>query len=250
MVSSVTSLTLACKKGLHEANYSTRAVKVNRIMKIYIFKNRIVSIIRSMSMTTARQKVLAYLKKNRAVSAAQIGRALNMSAANARHHLTVLCSDGRAQQVGMTRRAGRGRPVKLYGLSENLLGNNLARLSSSVLEAWLKGLSSVEWENALRALSRTLISQMGPASSNLPMMKRLALVVEKLNGLNYQARWEASAEGPRLLFAHCPYAAIIANHPELCTMDAALLEELMGQPARQTAKIGEAESPICAFKIV
>ena len=41
-------------------------------------------------MITARQKVLAHLKKTRAASAREIARALNMSAPNVRHHLSVL----------------------------------------------------------------------------------------------------------------------------------------------------------------
>jgi predicted ArsR family transcriptional regulator len=75
----------------------------------------------------------------------------------------------------------------------------------------------------------------------------LNLVVEKLNQMNYHARWEAGAEGPRILFGHCPYAAIIARHPELCKMDASLLEELMGRSATQTSKIGRDGSLLCVF---
>ncbi len=50
-------------------------------------------------MITARQKVLAHLKKTRAASAREIARALNMSAPNVRHHLSVLCSDGRVEFI-------------------------------------------------------------------------------------------------------------------------------------------------------
>jgi predicted ArsR family transcriptional regulator len=83
--------------------------------------------------------------------------------------------------------------------------------------------------------------------ANQPLAKRLKLTAEKFNQMNYHAHWEAGSEGPRILFSHCPYAAIIERHPELCKMDAALLSELMGQPTRQIFKIGKDGSSVCVF---
>lgn len=198
---------------------------------------------------TARQKVLAYVKKNRAVSAAQIGRALKMSAANVRHHLSVLCSDGRAVLVAETRKGGRGRPVKVYGLSESLLGNNLMLLSDLMLTEWLGKLSPAKRADAMALLAKELVSQLGRINSNVAMAKRLALLIEKLNTLHYQARWEAGAEGPRVLFAHCPYARIIDKHPELCMMDSALLDELTTQSIEQTMKMEKGGGSLCVFRL-
>jgi len=67
--------------------------------------------------------------------------------------------------------------------------------------------------------------------------------------MNYHARWEAGPEGPRIIFSHCPYAAIIEKHPELCKMDEAMLRELMGQPATQMFKIGKEGSSVCVFVV-
>ena len=63
-------------------------------------------------MLTARQKVLAHLKKTRAASAREIARALKMSAPNVRHHLGILTSDGRLEVTSVHQRGGRGRPEK------------------------------------------------------------------------------------------------------------------------------------------
>jgi predicted ArsR family transcriptional regulator len=199
--------------------------------------------------TTARQKVLAYLKKNRAVSAAQTGRALKMSVANVRHHLSVLCSDGRVVLVAETRKGGRGRPVKVYGLSESLIGNNLALLSDLMLTEWLSKLSPEKRADAMAVISKELGMRLGQINSNIPMAKRLVLVIEKLNALYYQAHWEAGAEGPRVLFEHCPYTGVIDKHPELCMMDSALLEELTGQSVEQTAKMEKGGNSLCVFRL-
>src|SRR5688572_5347916 len=53
------------------------------------------------TMTTARQKVLAYFDKTRTASTREISRALKMSAATVRYHLRVLASDGRLEVISV-----------------------------------------------------------------------------------------------------------------------------------------------------
>jgi len=177
---------------------------------------------------TARQKVLTYFTKNRSASAREISRALKMSAATVRHHLRVLVSDGRLEMESVRGREGRGRPEKVYSLPRATLGDNLSALSVALLA---EAGSKVRVE----AVANRLVGDSNFASQ--PIAKRLNLIVEKMNQMNYHARWEAGAEGPRIHFGHCPYATIITRHPELCAMDAALLKELFGDELEQIAKI-------------
>ncbi len=193
-----------------------------------------------MSVTTARQKVLAYLNKTRIASAREISRSLKMSAADVRHHLRVLASDGRLEMTSVRGREGRGRPEKVYSIPRAALGNNLSALSEALL---IEAGSMVRVE----ALAKHLVGESNFKSQ--PVAKRLTLVIEKLNQMNYHARWEAGPEGPRIIFGHCPYAAIIEKHPELCRMDTALLKEFMGQSAEQLSKIGQDKSLACVFAI-
>jgi len=191
-------------------------------------------------MTTVRQKVLAYLNKNRTASAREIARALQISAATVRHHLRVLAADGRLEMASVRGRDGRGRPEKVYSLPRSALGDNLAALSDILLTDAKPGLK-------VDVLAKRLASQ-----SDLPiqpLVKRLNLTIEKLNQMNYHARWEAGSEGPRIIFSHCPYAAIIAKHPELCQMDEALIKERIGQTAAQIFKIGKEGSSVCVFVV-
>lgn len=187
-------------------------------------------------MVTARQKVLAYLNKARTASAREISRSLQMSAATVRHHLRVLVSDGRLEMTSVRGREGRGRPEKVYSLPRAALGDNLSALSEALLTA-----TSVPVE----ALAKYLVGESDFVSQ--PLAKRLNLTVEKLNQMNYHARWEAGSEGPRFVFGHCPYAAVIEHHPQLCQMDAAMLREWMGQPAAQLFRVGQEESSVCVF---
>lgn len=210
-------------------------------------------------MSTARQKIFRYIQKNRAVSAGEIARDLVMTAANARHHLSLLEKEGRIEALG-TRAAGKrgGRPIKIYGVSRVLLGDGLPALSHHLLEEMLGSVNAPQRAGLLQKLAQRLASDFQeriPKSPNfghsLSPMLRLAETVKDLNKLGYHARWEAHARGPRIILGHCPYAAIIEAHPELCEMDAALLEESLAQRVEQLAKLEGAEGgrPYCVFGV-
>ncbi|MEK6750928.1 MAG: ArsR family transcriptional regulator [Chloroflexota bacterium] len=189
-------------------------------------------------MITARQKVLAHLKKTRSASAREIARALKMSAPNVRHHLSVLRSDGRVEFVSVNNREGRGRPEKLYSLSQAALGDNLSALANALLT---EAGSKIKMEAvASRILDSTQFA-------NLPIIKRLELLVGKLNQMHYQAHWEAGAEGPRVIFGRCPYSQVIEKHPELCKMDAALLDVALARPVTQLQKNETGARGLCPF---
>lgn len=186
---------------------------------------------------TARQKVLTCLTKNRTASAREISRSLKMSAATVRYHLRVLTSDGRLEMASVRGHDGRGRPEKIYSLPRAAFGDNLSALSHALL-------ADAGTKVRMEVVAKFLAGDSNFASQ--PIAKRLNLIVEKLNQMNYHARWEAGAGGPRILFGHCPYAAIIAKRPALCTMDAALLKELFGDELEQIAKIEKFQG-MCIF---
>jgi predicted ArsR family transcriptional regulator len=189
-------------------------------------------------MITARHKVLAYLNKTRTASARQVSRALKMPAANVRHHLRILASDGRLEVTSLREREGRGRPEKVYSLPRAALGDNLSALADALL-------AEPDSKLGMDVLAKRLAGETNNVSQ--PVARRLNIAVEKLNQMNYHAHWEAGSAGPRIIFGHCPYAAIIEKHPELCRMDKALLSEWMGQSAEQIFKIGKDGSSVCVF---
>jgi predicted ArsR family transcriptional regulator len=189
-------------------------------------------------MTTARQKVLTYFAKSRTACTREIARALKLSPATVRHHLRLLAADGRLELTTVHGRDGRGRPEKVYSLPRAALGDNLSALSDAlIIEAGAR--------LSMEALAGRLSGDSSFARE--PLARRLNLTVERLNQMKYHARWEAGSEGPRLVFAHCPYAAILEKHPELCHMDQALLQNLMGQSARQIFRTGKEGSSVCVF---
>ena len=191
-------------------------------------------------MTTSRQKVLAYLNKSGTASAREIARSLKMSPATVRHHLRILAADGRLERSSLRGRDRRGRPETIYSLPRAALGHNLSALSDALLTEAGSGIH-------MEALGKHLAGASEFAGQ--PLAKRLNLTVEKLNEMNYHAHWEAGSEGPRMIFSHCPYAAIVERHPELCAMDRAMLLQLTAQDALQIFKVGKEGSSVCVFVV-
>src|SRR5512138_146770 len=95
--------------------------RVNGFTQTYVYVSRIYEYNHPITVTTARQRILTYLMKSRNSSPREIARAMSMTPANARRHLSILQKDGRVAVSG-ERREGRGRPVKLYSLSAALAG--------------------------------------------------------------------------------------------------------------------------------
>jgi predicted ArsR family transcriptional regulator len=173
-----------------------------------------------------------------------MSRALQVTAANIRHHLKVLKSTGLVEVVGKQPGRSRGRPMQLYSLTENALKNNLVGLANAVLQAMFANTSSER--EPLNRIARQLMGDYQPAPN---IHFRISQVIEELNHLQYQASWEASPNGPRVIFRNCPYAIILDEHPKLCRLDEELLSVLLDYPVRQTAKLERTPegAPHCAF---
>lgn len=218
---------------------------VNLFMQIYICINSIIPPMRP----TTRSRILDYLSKQQTSSAGELSRALGMTGANMRHHLAMLESDGVIELIGK-RREARGRPVNIYALSRRLLGDGLGNLAVAAFAVWLRDTPEAFRETGLRSLAQQLAG-VGFSGPPVPMPRRLARTVDRLNDLHYRARWEAGAEGPRLILGYCPYVAILADLPELCCMDAFLLEQCIGQPVEQTAMLQPNLNgfPFCTFQL-
>jgi predicted ArsR family transcriptional regulator len=174
---------------------------------------------------------------------------MNMTGANVRHHLAILESNGLIELVGL-RQPRRGRPENVYGLSRRIQGDGMDDLAGALLEVWLKDGTSDMRAAGLAALAGQLAGKTRPdEKTSLPL--RLTRAVDQLNGMHYQARWEASADGARIILGRCPYAVIISAHPELCQMDAALLSQKTASSVDQTAKLQPSVSgyPFCTFRV-
>ncbi len=195
-------------------------------------------------MQLTRQQIIDYLQINRIATSVELSGALQVTSANIRHHLKLLEAANLVEVVGTQPVRGRGRPMKVFSLTENSLHHNLKGLSKALLKTLFD--NSIAPSERIAKVAENLIGEFEGAPN---IHSRLNQAVEHLNNLQYQASWEASPRGPRMIFRNCPYTGIIAEHPELCKMDEALLTFLLDQSIDQTAKLERNPdgTPHCAF---
>jgi len=199
-------------------------------------------------MKTSRQQVFEVIRSQKSVTAADLSRILTMTQANARHHLAVLEELGIIEVIGQRRLAGKGRSAKVFGLSAIIRGNNLALLARALLAENPASDTSLYQRLANRLLVNEIPKREGKKAS---MTTQLMNAVDHLNQMNYASRWEAWTDGPHIVFSQCPYRDVIDHFPELCQMDAALLQELMIRPVEQLSKLSldQQGGRTCIFRI-
>jgi len=181
-------------------------------------------------MKSTRQRLLELLKNRNNQTAAELSRALGVTQADARYHLSKMVNEGLIVVVGQQRAGRRGRPARRYALAEAALKDNFDLLSSALLTITLADLSQEEQKSFLCRVAAALV---GETDLQGPLSQRLVRAIEKLNELGYVSRWEAHATAPRLILENCPFAKLLNQHPQLCQLDACMLEILLDEPVVQ-----------------
>jgi predicted ArsR family transcriptional regulator len=185
---------------------------------------------------TSRQKIFELIQKHQLVTVSELNLYLDMTPANIRHHLAVLQMEGLVEKIDKRERNSKGRPEAVYSVSNIFIEDGLESLSNGILKIWLASEPLDHVDIKMKAIAR-LLAEDGLGQINYPIAKKLTEAMNYLNSLHYQAHWEASLSGPRIIFGHCPYQKIISRNPEICMMDKYLLEELVGYEFLQVSKL-------------
>lgn len=186
-------------------------------------------------MKTTRQQIIEHIQARGTSTASELSRALRVTPANVRRHLSILLAEGAIQPDGELPGPARGRPARLYSLTRQAGEHNLDRLASALLDELLENRPDPERAAILGRIAR----RMQPPVAKLPagLTQRLNNAVQQLNQQHYKARWEAHAAAPHLILGRCPYLAILPEHPELCLLETFHLASLVGASVEQTARL-------------
>jgi predicted ArsR family transcriptional regulator len=193
-----------------------------------------------------RRRILEILKEQGNATVAELARDLGMAPVSVRHHLDILQGDNLIC-IDRVRRKGRvGRPQQVYALTDEanaLFPNDFANLAANLVQELKRILPPEEVERTFESIARNMAEEMpGHGQMGLSLEERLERITDYLNQRGYLARWEREdddAQGEQspvyLIHKHnCPYAGVSDKHPELCMMDQALIDELVGSHCERT----------------
>lgn len=198
----------------------------------------------------SRQQILVNLKQQGEATAGELALALGLTPVTIRHHLSLLEREGLVRPPEIRRKAGRGRPEKVYCLTTAAQAQ-LPRNDPDLLTHLVAALSQSLDEDGLRSLlaeaGRHYAAAVGggwPVSAP----SRRALTYRFLEARGYLPRWESTEGEAQLHFGHCPYSPLAQAQPNLCAFDEALLARLLGRRIRITRRIALFE-PDCTLLV-
>lgn len=167
------------------------------------------------------QLILDYLSEHPGATVRQLSRALRLTPADIRYHLSKLIQQDLVSIVQTKISGERGRPARIYTLNQQIKPNNILSLTQAALTI-LFGKSAADKNSILENLA----DQMMPYNTRISasLTQKIIHLIGRLNQSGYSARWEARSKGPCLIFSNCPYRPLLAQFPELCEMDRLILQ--------------------------
>lgn len=196
----------------------------------------------------SQRTLLALLKRRGPTTIVDLESAAGLSRETLREHLRSLDREGLVERAGV-HRAGRGRPALVYRLTER--GERLFPQRQGELLGELARFLSADGGDALDrffaaragARRRRLLARV----EGLAGAERLREVAAILDEQGYVAEVEPGADGaPRLRLCHCPLRELVAVSHAACRAEIALVEELLGGPARRESFIPDG-APSCTY---
>jgi predicted ArsR family transcriptional regulator len=190
-------------------------------------------------------RLLGLLRRSRH-TITSLAEALRLTDNAVRLHIAALRRDGIVADVGTQRDTG-GKPARLYGLTrdgEELFPKAYALVLGKLVEEIVRTQGRERTIGLLRAVGAQAA---GGAATGTTAKQRVDAAADVFRSLGTDVEIEKSATGWRLVGHGCPLAAVTSDHPEMCQLGKALVEEIVGGPVKECCQRGD--HPCCGFEI-
>lgn len=202
-----------------------------------------------------RKHILEILKERDGATVAELAESLEMAPVSVRHHLDILQGDNLICVDRLERKGHVGRPQQVYGLTPEAnehFPDNFASLAAGLVRQLKQVLPPEQVSSTFQAMAHQFAEELSPQLVGLGTEDRLDRVINFLNERGYLARWEHNEESPDggylLHKCNCPYAGVSDEHSELCIMDQALIDSLMGEPCMRVQTMAD-DARCCTYRI-
>jgi predicted ArsR family transcriptional regulator len=199
-------------------------------------------------LTSTRGRLVALLRRDiRTVE--EMASELQLSDNAVRAHLAALERDGLVRQQGVRRSGMAGKPAHAYELTadaEQLFPKPYAIVLNNLLDALDGRVSSDMIADILRTAGKRISRQFPRGLGD--ERSRINTAVEALNQFGGLAESENTEGEIAIQGFGCPFAAVVPHHPEMCSLAAAFVGEIAGEPMREACN--RESSPRCRFEPV
>ncbi|MPM16044.1 hypothetical protein SDC9_62418 [bioreactor metagenome] len=185
-------------------------------------------------MKSTRDKILQTLLTHPQSTINDLAEAVSINSISVRHHLTNLQVDGfvRAEEE----RHGVGRPRLVYSLTDEGLEKFPTRylqLTNRLLSQLKQILPENQIQSIFTQIGKSIVEDQADAIKNLTFEKKLDFIKEILDEQGFAIEWEKIGNDYRINEVACPFYHVGQLHPEVCTMDQALISSILSIPTEK-----------------
>ncbi len=180
-----------------------------------------------------RDQILHILFERGRSTIKELAEELDINPVSVRHHMLKLEAEGLVAHE--EERHGVGRPRRVYYLTEKGLEQfpaRYVRLASKLLKYLKSTLPSELVTQAFMKMAQDMAAEI-EGIEMMTMEERLDLLTQILRREGFLVTWEKEGDKYVVRETVCPYLELGQQHPEVCTLDAALIGEMLEVDAQR-----------------
>lgn len=209
-----------------------------------------------------RHRILLHVLRHGPVSATDISEEFGLSAAGVRRHLDNIVADGHAEIVSVPRSGQRGRPAKMFRLTDagrSQFGHDYDTLALLALRALRQAGGEEAVEDFAAQRIHDLLGDIDDdeqgsttfahsSEDDDKVIAKARAIADALTEKGYAATVGNAAGGVQICRHHCPIQDVAQEFPELCAAEHRVVAELLGQHTQPLATIADGNG-ICTTHI-
>lgn len=198
---------------------------------------------------STRGKIVGALRERRAASAFELATDFGLSVNAIRQHLLNLERDGLV--AGKSVRRGKTKPTLEYALTtdaERYFPQAYDRMLNSVLREVRASQGDAAVATIFTNIGKRAAGKMNARLGGKSTDERVAAIAASIRSTGVVA--DVSREGETIVLHehNCPYANVVSEHPEACSVIHTMLGDVVDSDVRQTHSLATGDST-CRFEV-
>jgi DeoR family transcriptional regulator, suf operon transcriptional repressor len=185
-------------------------------------------------MISTRDRIVQTLLNHPKSTINDLAEAVGINGISVRHHVNSLLADGMVTVEEV--RHGVGRPRQVYFLSEKGLEQfptRYLRLTNRLLDQIKDTLPAPTVHALFQQMASDIAADSALRVKSFSLEQKLEVIKELLSQEGFSVEWERHGDEYHIHEITCPYYHIGQAHPEVCTVDQALISTVLSIPAEK-----------------
>jgi len=198
---------------------------------------------------STRGKIVGALRSRGAASAFDLAAEFALSPNAIRQQLIILERDGLV--VGKSVRRGKTKPTHEYSLTATA-DRYFPQAYDRILNAVLREVRTTQGDQAVAdifdGIAKRAVGKIGPAVAGKSTTERVAAIADNIRSTGVAVDVEERS-GTIVLHEHnCPYATVVAENPECCSVIHSIFADVVSNDVKQTESLATGGSE-CRFEV-